>query len=169
MDLKSKRKEQGVRDHFSCGHLENLRIVRDASVGTAERPHTRDTILFGLRRNGMLAWWPDLVKGHLVRSDDQPWAKSRPRGSHRMMNHWLGDRHSWLDVDDVPVGPDYHVLTEVRKLADHEESEYCTPQEEHRIVSFAFHLLSQQYLSRTDSNIKGLCMNFYLSRIAIAF
>ena len=54
-----------------------------------------------------------------------------------MMIHWMRDRPSWLDVDDVPVGPDYHVLTEVRKLADHEEGEYCTPQEERRIMSFA--------------------------------
>ena len=71
----------------------------------------------------MLAWRPALVKGQLVRSENPPWTKSRSQGSHKMMNRWLRDRHSWFDIDNVPVGPDYHVLTEVRKLADHEEGE----------------------------------------------
>ena len=151
MDLNTKCKEQVVRDNFRCDHYAILRIIHDASVGTAEKLHTHDITLFGLRRNGILAWQPDLVKRHLVRSDDQPWAKSSPQGTHRMMNHWLRDRHNWLGVDDVPVGPDYHVLTEMRKLADHEEGEYCTPQEEHRIMSSALFapFCNNMYLEQT--------------------
>lgn len=138
MDLKAKSRQEGVRENFSCGHYEILRIVHEACNGLTEKMHKQDTILSGLRRNGMLAWRPDLIKGRLVRSDDQFWTKERPQGCHRVMRHWLRDRHQWLDEMGVPVGPNYHLLEEVRQLADHEEAEYCASQEDQGSISSVY-------------------------------
>ena len=117
MDLKAKSRQEGVRENFSCGHYEILRIVHDACNGLIEKMHKQDTILSGLRRNGMLAWRPDLTLGKLVRSDEQFWAKDRPQGCHRVMRHWLRDRHQWLDEMGVPVGPNYHLLEDTWLVA----------------------------------------------------
>ena len=88
----------------------------------------------------MLAFRPDLKKGKLVRSDDQEWTQKgkerphgRPQGSHRIKPSWIQDRHEWLDEKGVPVVPNYYLLSEARRLAEHEEIEYCTAKESDKL------------------------------------
>ena len=40
MDVKTKCREQGVRENFSCSHYEFLRIVHDALACMTETPQT---------------------------------------------------------------------------------------------------------------------------------
>ena len=51
-----------------------------------------NTILKGMRRNGMLSYRPDLVAGCLVKSETQAWCKDMKEGSHRLKANWPGPR-----------------------------------------------------------------------------
>ena len=54
----------------------------------------RNTILKGMRRNGMLSYRPDLAAGGLVKSETQAWCKGMKEGSHRLKDHWLVPRYN---------------------------------------------------------------------------
>lgn len=90
---------------FVCGPYEILRVAFGAHEHQVKLNNENQTILKGLRRNGMLSYRPSLSKGKLVRSDTQPWCQDMPEGNHRMPEHWLKHRYDWLNEDGVPQPP----------------------------------------------------------------
>ena len=96
-----------------------------------------NTILKGMRRNGMLAWRPDPIKGCMVRADTQAWAKDLPEGSHRLKVSWIKPRYSWIEASGRPKEADWRNMKMAKKLQDMEEAAYCAEQEDMiRLCSF---------------------------------
>ena len=65
---------------FSCGPLEICRIVKHSHDQMKKKILEENSALPALRRNGHLAYRPDLSKGCLVKVDDLKWGKAYPLG-----------------------------------------------------------------------------------------
>lgn len=81
----------------------------------------KDTVLAGMRRNGIFAWRPDKELGKLVKAETLSWCKKAgtdtlqfKEGSHRMRDCWFENRYNWLDADGRPKKEDWtrsHMVT----------------------------------------------------------
>jgi len=101
------------------GPFEMLKIAHAAHEYQVKLNSENDTVLCGLRRNGMLSYRPSLSQGCLVRSDTQKWAKDKPEGNHRMPKKWLRNRYEWRDEAGVPLPPQWSECGGgVKELAD---------------------------------------------------
>jgi hypothetical protein len=65
------------------GIEEMLSVLQHSLAKLTTKNQESNLTLAGLRRNGMLAWRPDLKAGKLVRADEQAWAQKLPEKSHR--------------------------------------------------------------------------------------
>ena len=81
------------------------------------------------RRNGFLAYRPDLEAGTLVRSSEQQWAERMPESRHCIPAQWRQDRYAWVDERRVPIAPDPDAYGRAKRQAAWEESEYCADEE----------------------------------------
>ena len=90
--LKRELRDRSVRNDetlsFKCGFYEILRLTFQAHEYVEEVAIKDDLILEGMRRNGILAYRPDLREGKLVRSDTRLWCKDMPERSHRIPEAW---------------------------------------------------------------------------------
>ena len=82
-----------------------------------------------MRRNGFLAFRPNVDKGMFERCDDQPWAQDFKQGCHRVENSWTENRHCFLDPAGKPLEPDWKGSgCGVRNLEDMEDAEQHGPE-----------------------------------------
>jgi len=65
------------------GIEEMLSVLQHSLAKLRTKNQESNLTVAGLRRNGMLAWRPDLKAGKLVRADEQAWAQKLPEKSHR--------------------------------------------------------------------------------------
>ena len=90
---------------------------------------TRDLVLVGLRRNGVLAYRPTVDKKILEPLKNEAWASELPLQSHRLKAAWCTYRLEWLDEKGVSLRPSYTDLKRVTRCADIAEEEYCASEE----------------------------------------
>ena len=77
---------------YEVGLYELLKIAFEAHVYQEKVNAEQQTVLMGLRRNGMLSYRPRVTSKKLVRSSEQQWAREMPEGSHRMPRKWIEKR-----------------------------------------------------------------------------
>ena len=106
------------------------RIVRVRVLRLNEEIVQDDTILKGMRRNGMIAYRPDMEAGRLVRADSQAWCSGMPEGARRLKESWLARRYEWLQADHRPQAPDYRLCKQANTLNGMEEREFCAEEGE---------------------------------------
>ncbi len=106
---------------FRCGAYEILRIIKRSLQRLEEVTVKENLVLAAARRNGMLAWRPDLTEGKLVCPDEQPWCRGLPPTcrSHRLKSGWTTGRMNWLDAEGRPLEPDWTQCEVAKGLEDH--------------------------------------------------
>lgn len=126
-DLRSSGQEAllkaGKREVWQASHSDMLLSVVSAQKEMKERNLKNKWVVSGLRRNGMLAYAPDLQGRKLVPLANQP-AAEMPQGSSRMQSSWLQDRYNWVDANLEPLEPDWSLLPGVKAVTDLIEYEY---------------------------------------------
>ena len=74
----------GETANFSFGPEEIVRTAQAAHKAMVATNLTDQTVLKGLRRNGMLSWRPDLEAGKMIDPSHQSWCAEMPVGSHML-------------------------------------------------------------------------------------
>ena len=121
----------------NLGKNDTLRLITTSVQALKKEVFQKDTIIRGLRRNGMLAYRPKfdnstLDQGRFIATDTQLWAQDKPQGSHRMDDSWIQDRMDWLDPNGRPIPANWtqiHGCTESEK--DLAEIDYCSKDKQH--------------------------------------
>ncbi|CAE7422092.1 unnamed protein product [Symbiodinium natans] len=106
----------GNKEIWHCSHLDLIRCVVSAQDEMSRRQDEKDWIVSGLRRNGILAYKPDLSSGKLVPLTDAECC-GQSMGSARTKPSWLEDRFLWR-VGSVPVKPDWSAIAGAQAVAD---------------------------------------------------
>jgi hypothetical protein len=129
MDLKAKAKKEGTRESWNIGLYPMMKIISEALKGLEQETIDRNLVLAGLRRNGMLAYRPNVEKKFLYPLTDEEWVSKLPFQSHRLKAAWCKDRLEWRDEEGVPARPEYKNLKNITRGADIAEEEYCAAEE----------------------------------------
>lgn len=133
----------GKKDVWNATVEGCISVVVVAQEEMSKRQHESDWICKGLRRNGMLAYKPDLQAGEMKPLSDEP-AADYPQGSGHYPSDWLKDRYSWVTKDDsgkfVPVEPDWSLIPGSKEIADLVEYQYWSakreaPEEDEALLS----------------------------------
>ena len=124
---KERCRKAGDRLTLKCGHKEYLWIIQEALTRLKVKTEANNTVLAGLRRNGNLAWRPNLQEGTFERADKEAWARSLPEESHRLKKSWRRDRYEWLEADGTPQKPDYKGVGQVAIFLIGERLHLCNP------------------------------------------
>jgi hypothetical protein len=109
---------------FRCGPYEILLIAYEAHEHMRKTNLAEQTVLKGLRRNGMLSWRPNLSLGKLVKCSEQEWCKEMPEGSHRYPSEWLENRNAWLNEAGEPSEPVWSKSSVVKSVEDMTDASY---------------------------------------------
>jgi len=119
-ELQAKAAQEGVEVRFHCGPYEILRIVKESVDRLKQVTMEENLVLAAARRNGMLAWRPNLATGKLERPDDQAWCKGLPKcgESHRLKKSWSDDRYKWVNGEGEPVAPDWSKSSQGKSMED---------------------------------------------------
>ena len=75
------------------GHYKILKVVAESFNAMKLKTAETRAVLAGLRRDGMLAYRPDIIAGKLAPSDLQQLAKELPEESHISKKSWRRDRY----------------------------------------------------------------------------
>ncbi|CAE7200793.1 unnamed protein product, partial [Symbiodinium sp. CCMP2592] len=113
----------GGKEFWRASHLDMATAVVQAQTKMSERQASKDWIVSGLRRNGLLAYRPDFSKQTLVPLKDEDCCGAS-MGSARTKPAWLKDRYSWLDASGIPAQPDWSALHGAKVVADLVEWSY---------------------------------------------
>ncbi|CAE7228958.1 unnamed protein product [Symbiodinium sp. CCMP2592] len=113
----------GEKEFWRASHLDMATAVVQAQTKMSERQASKDWIVSGLRRNGLLAYRPDFTKQTLVPLKDEDCCGAS-MGSARTKPAWLKDRYSWLDASGIPAQPDWSALHGAKVVADLVEWSY---------------------------------------------
>ena len=133
----------GRKDVWNATVEDCISAVVVAQEEMSKRQHESDWICKGLRRNGMLAYKPDLQAGEMKPLSDEP-AADYPQGSGRYPSDWLKDRYSWVRKEDsgkfVPLEPDWSLIPGSKEISDLVEYQYWsakseTPEEDEALLS----------------------------------
>ncbi len=121
LEMKAAAAKAEVEATFRCGAYEILRIVKNSLQRLEQVTVRENLVLAAARRNGMLAWRPDLTAGKLVCPDAQPWCRDLPPScrSHRLKAAWSRDRMNWLDAGGRPLEPDWTQCDVAKDMQDH--------------------------------------------------
>ena len=127
--------------YSKLGNADTISLVQKAAKRTNDDVKKRDTVLAGLRRNGMLAYrpkfnvkedgTPDMQSGRFLPPDFQEWAGDKPIGGHRMLDEWCVDRTNWLNASGRPIPADWSEIHGATCEADLAELDYCSKQAKH--------------------------------------
>ena len=115
----------GVKPQFKCGARQILKICSKSQALQVERQRDRPWILAAARRNGWLAWRPNLATGKLEDCSLQDWAADLRLGCYRLPSEWLVERLQWLDEAGVPLKPNFGTFESAAALAAQQEADYC--------------------------------------------
>ena len=129
--MRSAAARRGERASFHCGAEQIMEIAAKAHEGMIERNAKSKIVLAGSRRNGMLAWRPDLNNQVLYDPAGEEWCRDFPQSSHRLKESWIADRHKWLDADGRPKRADWSRSDAAETEADLAEHDYCSKMAEH--------------------------------------
>ena len=128
-ELAEKARLEDVQPVYRCGRYEVLRTSYEACRHVEKQNEETTILLASLRRNGFLAFRPNVDKGTLERCDDQPWAQDFKQGCHRVKNSWTENRHCFLDPAGKPLEPDWKgSWCGVTKFEDMEDAEQHCPE-----------------------------------------
>ena len=123
----------GRKDVWNATVEDCISAVVVAQEEMSKRQHESDWICKGLRRNGMLAYKPDLQAGEMKPLSDEP-AADYPQGSGRYPSDWLKDRYSWVRKEDsgkfVPLEPDWSLIPGSKEISDLVEYQYWSAKSE---------------------------------------
>ena len=124
--------ESGNREVWKASVEDCITAVVAAQSEMSLRQTQKNWILAGLRRNGMLAYRPDLESGELKPLQDDPVADF-PQGSARFPSAWPKDRFSWVTKEEsgklVPVEPDWSLIPGSKEISDLVEYQFWNPEE----------------------------------------
>jgi hypothetical protein len=103
-----------------CGALEIMQIIAGSLKKLKEKTMQKNVVLAAARRNGILAYRPDMKTGKLVDCSGQPWCEDLPqRGdSHRLQRGWVEDRMNWRDAEGKPLEPNWADSTLAKTMED---------------------------------------------------
>ena len=73
--MKDRASAAGAHVSFRCDAFEIMTICSESHRDFAKTDQDTKLALRALRRNGQFAWRPDILRGKLVKVDEQPWAK----------------------------------------------------------------------------------------------
>jgi hypothetical protein len=110
---------------LDIGPYEIMVIIQAALKDTRQLIKEKNTILAGLRRNGYLAWRPNLHTKCFDKASGQAWCADLPEGSHRMAKNWMKPRYEWLDPSGKPKPTDWTKMKEAKDMAGMMEHAYC--------------------------------------------
>ncbi|CAE7778430.1 unnamed protein product [Symbiodinium sp. CCMP2592] len=113
----------GEKEFWRASHLDMATAVVQAQTKMSERQASKDWIVSGLRRKGLLAYRPDFSKQTLVPLKDEDCCGAS-MGSARTKPAWLKDRYSWLDASGIPAQPDWSAPHGAKVVADLVEWSY---------------------------------------------
>ena len=119
-EMKAKARKAGCAVTLKAGPYELLRIVQECLCKMEAITKKEDLVLAAARRNGLLAWRPDLNSGRLEPAEGQPWCSKLPKcgDSHRLRPAWVEDRMKWLDEHGVPKQPEFTKATLCKSMED---------------------------------------------------
>jgi hypothetical protein len=118
--LESKALKDGVDVTLKCGCYEILKIIVDSLSELKRVCDAERLVLSAARRNGLLAWRPDMKARKFVPCSEQGWCADLPQcgASHRLKTSWVEDRMKWLDADGVPLEPAWSDSTSTKVMED---------------------------------------------------
>ena len=130
LELLKLAEAEGTRAVFKMTVYEVLRVLLESIESLRVTFFEENTLLAAARRNGWLAYRPNLALGKLVRCDEQEWCKDLKQGSSRIKHSWLQDRFDWLDPETGrPQMPDFDTMgAGVQCVEDMEEQSFHGPQ-----------------------------------------
>ena len=110
---------------LKCGAFEIMQIIAGALKKLKETTLKKNVVLAAARRNGILAYRPDMKAGQLVDCSDQPWCKDLPKcgDSHRLQTGWVEDRMKWRDAEGKPLEPNWADSTLAKTMEDMQDSD----------------------------------------------
>ena len=105
---------------LKCGAFEIMQIIAGALKKLKDTTIQKNVVLAAARRNGILAYRPDMKEKKLVDCSDQPWCRDLPRcgASHRLQKGWVEDRMKWRDAEGKPLEPNWGDSTLVKTMED---------------------------------------------------
>ena len=118
--LQASSLQAGMESGLRCGAFEILKIITDSVKLLKEATVKENLVLAAGRRNGILAWRPDMKAKKLVDCSEQEWCKKLPEcgASHRLQRGWVEDRMKWLDSNGTPLEPDWSTSTLAKSVED---------------------------------------------------
>ena len=110
---------------LKCGAFEIMQIIAGSLNRLKETTLKKNVVLAAARRNGILAYRPDMKARQLVDCSDQPWCKDLPKcgDSHRLQTGWIEDRMKWRDAEGKPLEPNWADSTLAKTMEDMQDSD----------------------------------------------
>ena len=87
---------------FKCGMYEIMRTLYQTISELREEWLESKYLLRAMYQNGWLSMRPNLSKGRLEKTEEQPWTEGMKFGSHRLQASWCEKRFDHLDEHSVP-------------------------------------------------------------------
>ena len=103
---------------FKCGMYEVMRTLHECVSELKKEWDESGYLLRAMYQNGWLSLRPNIKKGELERSADQPWCEGFKFGSHRIRASWSDQRFDHLGEKNVPKDLDWKKHEEALELEE---------------------------------------------------
>ena len=118
LQLAAAATQAGLEQTLKCNAFAILKIIQESVKMLRDITVKENLVLAAGRRNGILAWRPNMKEKKLVECSKQAWCKDLPQCgvSHRLQRGWCEHRMEWCDAEGVPLEPDWSQCTLAKQL-----------------------------------------------------